>query len=266
MARFYLMNGNSGKGSALNLLVNNSLWRSFNDISDIDLLTMKMNRDEASTILEKYNKDADLSGMFYILKNNDNTNSIDTYAPLFNSNNDEAKEMLERLEILALERSEKAKYGNSLALNKDRNFNDYVMSLLYKVLNTRIPRMTDGNSLVNYRIKNEIRDFYKAQEDANENNKEFDFRKKVYALYKRNENGLKYYSTLRELTIEYILYLEDYKNYLKSAIRSRETWQQNGLYDVNDVPYNVEEEKIEERNKELILTDFKQMNLTDLLN
>lgn len=266
MARFYLMNGNSGKGNALNLLVNDSLWRSFNDISDIDLLTMKIDKDEATSILEKYNKDIDLSGMFYILKSNDNTNSIDTYAPLFDSKNEEAKEILEKLEILALERSEKAKCGNTLALDKDRNFNDYVMSLLYKILNNRIDRMVDGNSIINYRIRNEIRDFYKAKEEAEKYNKDFDFRKKVYALYKRNENGLKYYSTLRELTIEYIFYLENYKNYLKSAVKSRETWQQNGLYDVNDVPYNVEEEKIEGRNKQLVLTDFKQMNLSDLLN
>ena len=248
MAKYYLMNGQSGTSNSTYLLNGEYLLNNFNDISDIDLITMNISRKESYEILKKYNPKLEKDNIMYIASYPHSNNKIKTYAPIFNLNNSETEYYIENLTYFAKERKYKKEVGLKTQLDDDRKFNNYIRTLLYKILDNNNSSITNYESIISMKLKTILNDRYQVGKSTNEY-----INSNIYIF----KQLLNHYTELRNLTLEYMLLKSKLKTDLRTFIKTKETWISNDMYEKDKIKY-VEGEPFKEPNS------YYQLELSDL--
>lgn len=272
-ARYYLMNGKNGKGNAVNLLVNGKVVHDFDDIASLDLETLKMTIQEAKEELAQYNSDIILDGGFYDLSYPHNKTIIQkhydivthgdyvskdkvvvskSYASIFNYSNPEVRYYLDKLRYFAEQRKYNKENGKHLQLSSTQELDDYVFKILFDLFDNPNKNLTSYGSLMSKALKSLINDRYYLCSDKSNN--QF-VQSRIHIIRSLLTN----YTELRNLTIEYILYILGKNTNIRSYINGCEQWDNKGLdknecIDLSLVKYN--------NYQQLHLSDFMNMSRT----
>lgn len=111
---YYLLNGKNGKGNSLNILVDGYLKKDFIDISTLDLQTMNIPNKNAKEILQEYNLNIDLTGIFYNASYPHSKTNTKTYATIFDYEDEKTKYYLDKLRYFAEQRKYKKEHGDKI--------------------------------------------------------------------------------------------------------------------------------------------------------
>jgi hypothetical protein len=130
--KYYSMNGKNGKGKALNILVDGKIHRDFKDISTLDLQTMEIRKENASSILSEYNPKGSIDGLFYDASFPHKKTETKTYAPIFDITSDKTKKYLDSLKYFAEQRDYKIKNGLKLKLDENDEFDKFIKAEIEK--------------------------------------------------------------------------------------------------------------------------------------
>ena len=248
---YYLMNGKNGKGNALNLLADGELRRNFIDISSVDLITSTILGSNASEILKEYNNKSDLSGFFYNASYPHSKTNTKAYAAIFNFENDIVDYYLDKLRYFAEEREYNKLHKNKLKLQQNKNFEEYIRKLLYNILNENNSKLTDYESLISAKMKELIKDKYYNYSDMGINNY---INSRIY-LFK---NILSNYTELRNITLEYMLYIQGFNTNIRSKINRCKYWDNDGMEQMEPIKYV--------KGQDIILpSSYRQMELADYI-
>lgn len=220
--KYYLMNGVNGIGDTVNLCVDGKIQKEFDDISMIDLQTMDIIKKDAKNILREYNHVNNLPGMFYIIGYPFNAKPR-SFAPIFNYNKTILNKYYDALRKFAIERANNIKNGNNLKLEMNSYLENYIYEILYSILNNHIKSMSYYESIISLKLKEIIKAKFN---DCN-------YGKSVGSYLDENsiviENILSNYTEVRNLTIEYILYLAGYNANVRNMIKKTEKWNNFGI-------------------------------------
>ena len=230
---YYLANGKNSHGNALDVLVDGKLVRNFEDISTLDLQTLNIDSSKAKQILKEYNPEVDLSGMFYDLSYPHKDKEFKSYAPIFNMENDEVKYYQDKLRYFAEQRNYKKEHKQKIKLDVNQEFEDFIRTILYNILNQRDSKLTDYESLIAPTTKELFRErFVKYNMSTNNyiNSKIFTFR-----------SLLSNYTELRNLVLEYMLYISGYNTNIRSKIKATKNWNNSGVEVLEPVSYDKKE-------------------------
>ncbi|MBR3161194.1 MAG: hypothetical protein IKF19_00485 [Bacilli bacterium] len=248
---YYLLNGKKGNGKALYLLKNGELIKNFKDISALDLQTMDISGNNAKELLSEYNPDIDLSGMFYDASYPHSKTKTKTYVTIFNFENKDVDYYFHQLRHFAEQRNYKKEHRNKLKLEHDRIFDDYMRRLLYNVMKIRSDKLISYDSLISFKIKELIRDKKYNYSDMGINNY---INSKIYLF----RDILSNYTELRNITLEYMLYLQGMSTDIRSDINRYKYWDNYGMEEVEPIKY-VKGEKIPKPKT------YTQMELADYI-
>ena len=250
---YYLMNGQNNKGNALNLVVNDKLVRNFTDISDIDLITMEIDRDKSNEIIKEYNKEANVEGIFYITSGPHKNDEVRVYAPIFKFNSAEAVKKQEQFKYFTLQRNNKIKNNKKIKLDQDREFENYIRSLLTRILDNNREILED-DTLIPIKLKEVMLQRYGLYKDYSTNS--FINRPEKINFFRKS---LSNYLELRVLTLEYLLAIEKDDVWIRKDIKSRAYWDNEGMVELPQIDY--EGGKLPAGT----ITNYKQLTLTDMM-
>ena len=250
-ANYYLMNGQKGEGNALNLLVDGNLQKSFIDISTLDLQTMNISSTKVAEILQEYNPRIDLQGIFYNASYPHTKTNTKTYAPIFNFESEIVKYYMTQLKYFAEQRNYKKTHGLNIKLDEDTKLEDYIRGILYNILNKQESKLTNYESLMSAKLKEIIKNRYKEYFYMGTNNY---INSRIYLL----RNLLSSYTELRNLTLEYMLYIQGLNTNLRTTIKNTEHWNNKGMEKTLPIKYTKENNITEE-------ATYYQMQLSDFM-
>ena len=253
--KYYLLNGKNGEGNALNILVSGKLKRDFIDIAALDLQTMNIPNTKVNEVLQEYNPEIDLTGCFYDASYPHKQTETKTYVPIFNFESEKSKYYINKLKYFAEQRNYKKEHGEKIALDESKYLDDYIRTILYNILSNPQNKLSNYESLMSARLKEIIKERYMNYMYIGTHNY---INTKGYLL----RNILKNYTELRNLTIEYILYIEGLNTNIRTNIKSKQSWKNNRMTPI------LEEQKKEENNQyiQMELSDFIEMpSITKIL-
>ncbi|MEE3343110.1 MAG: hypothetical protein VZS44_03370 [Bacilli bacterium] len=245
---YYLLNGKDGKGKALNVLVDGKLHRNFIDISTLDLATLDIKEEDAVKVLKEYNPKLDLTGMFYNASYPHSKTKTKSYATIFNQENDKTKDYLDSLRYFAEQRNYKKEHKQVLRLDMDRKLEDYIRKIIYNIIKNNAFKLTEYESLMSSKLKEIITDKFYIYYDKDINKY---INSRIYTL----RSILNSYTELRNITLEYILYLQNENTNLRTAIKNTENWDNMGMEVIEPIIYT--------KGQDIIIP--KQMELADYL-
>ena len=246
---YYLVNGTKGKGNALNIPVDNLIYRNFKDISSIDLQTMNIKKKDAANYFKEYNKDININGMFYIASYPHKKKDTKTYAPIFDIASDNTREYFDLLREYAEKRDYQSKNNMNLKLELDKKLNDLIKDISYDILQENNSRLLSYESL----IASDVKDIYKQKFTDYPNkgtNQYIDSR--IYLL----RNYLTNYTQLRNIILEYISYKEYGHIVRRTVINEPKGWDNEGFEKIE--PYLKDKPRI--LCKQMTLDQFIDMN------
>lgn len=227
-AKYFLMNGKHGHSNSINLNVRGNIVTSFDDISSLDVETLKMTIKEAKEKLPEYNEDINIDGVFYDLsyphtKTKDGKKVIisKTYAPMFYYDNQIVKYYLENLRYFAEQRNYKKKNNQLLALDYDQKLQSYMYRLFSEIVSNCPNTLTDYDSLISKYLKGLI-------EDCKLNNK-LTIKEYIDSKSMTLSRFFTSYTELRNITIEYVLYLLGKNTKIRSRIKNCALWDNEGI-------------------------------------
>ena len=248
---YYLLNGNKGKGNSLNLLVDGKLRKNFIDISTLDLETVKIPKKNAKEILQEYNPNINLSGMFYNASYPHSKTKTKSYATIFNYEDEKTKYYYDKLRYFAEQRNYKKQHKQRIKLDETKELEEYIRKIIYNIIYSNNYRLTDYESLISAKLKSIIRDKYYNYSNTGINNY---INSKIYIL----KSILSNYTELRNITLEYILYLQGLNTNIRTNIKRTELWDNQGLEPTIPIDYikgqAIKDEPI-----------YKQMELSDYI-
>ena len=242
--RYFLMNGYNRVGDALYLKSGSKIKKEFEDISSLDLITMDIKAKEAKEVLKETNHGKQLVGQFYDVGYPFN-GEVRSFATIFDLDKSILNSYYDALKKYAEERSFNVKNGNKLSLNMDQQLRDYVYKILYSIIDNNIKCLANYDSLMSYRAKEIIKNKNKGANQSMSVGQYLDRNSIVLGNLYSN------YGELRNLTIEYILYLAGRNTDIRNAIKRTEKWRNYGIE--------------RDANKEEIV-EYKQMELSDFIN
>lgn len=246
MAKYYLINGQTGKGEALDILVGDKLVRSFPDIATLDWETMKIKRQDAKNILGEYNKEADLSGKFFDASYPHTKTIIDrsgrrdkiietrTYSTIFDIDDPKVKELLDKFKYFTEQRKFKKEHKDNLELDRNRQLYEFIDKYVYEILDKDAKWITRDGS----QIALDLKDIISSRRFYTRGTGEF-VRANKYNLLKY----LTSYTQLRYLTIEYMMHLLGEKCDSKQNLSSLSTYRNKGMEDIEPRYYDGVEYK-----------------------
>lgn len=249
---YYLLNGKNGKGQALNVLANDMIYRNFEDISEIDLETIKIFYKDARRILKEYNPNIDLSGMFYNVLFYAKSNKIKSYATIFNYNSEDTQYYLDQLHYFAEQRKFKKKNGKNLKLDDNTILDEYIRKMMYNLLTLNDNKLTDYNSIISAKMKDIINDKFINYHNVGTNNY---INSKIHVI----KNLFSSYTELRNITLEYMLYIQKFNTNIRQLIKRTEHWDNYGIEQINPVQYD----KNNKNNDVYKNTLYNQLQLSD---
>ena len=249
---YYLLNGKNGRGQALNLLINGELKRDFIDISTLDLQTMEIKEKNAKDILQEYNPQIDLTGMFYNASYPHAKTKTKSYATIFDVEETNLKPYINKLRYFADERNYKKEHNQKIKLDESKELEEYIRTILYNILNSPQNNLTNYESLMSAKLKEIIKDRYKYYYNVGTNNY---INSKIYLL----RNLLSNYTELRNLTLEYILYLQKLNTNIRTRIKKTELWNNEGMHQIPS-RYYLENNSIQPE------PTYEQMELSDFMD
>ena len=237
MGKYYLLNGKNGKGNALDLLVDGKLRRDFVDISSLDKETMNIKRSEAKDVLAELNKDKDLDGKFYDALYPYKKVETKTFAPIFDFEGDEYKYYMDNLRYFAEQRDWKKQNGKKLELDQNRQLNNYIRTLCYNILKKCKRELIQYESLVPYALKEEFKNGFMSKKGADGflNSRSY----KISLL-------LNHYTSLRDLSLEYMYSIGGEKPAMRSALSSYSHFDNYGMEALGDREIGQEEKSDKE--------------------
>lgn len=227
---YYLLNGKNGTGNSLYLLKNGKLLKNFVDISTLDILTLDISREKANDILKEYNPNTDLSGVFYNASFPHSKTKIKTYATIFGDDNDKSKYFFDKLKYFAEQRNFKKEHKEKLKLDENRVFDDYIRKILFNILSKQNSILVNYESLMSAKIKEMIRERYLTGHNMSTDNY---INSKIYLF----RNILSNYTELRNITLEYILYIEGLNTNIRSKVKNKALWDNLGMYPEEPIDY-----------------------------
>ena len=248
---YYLINGRNGQGNALNILKDGKLKRDFIDISSLDLQTLDIPITKAKEILQEYNPKIDLSGMFYNASYPHCKTQTKTYATIFNYEDERVKYYFDKLKYFAEQRNYKKEHKQKIKLDENRILEDYIREILYKVINAKTNKLVGYESLMSAKIKDLIKEKYRSYPNMGINNY---LNSKIYIF----RNILSNYTELRNITLEYILYLQGLNTEIRSQINNYKFWENNGMEVLDPVKYIKDQ-------TQAVLPVYNQMELADYI-
>ena len=248
---YYLLNGKKGKGNALNILVNGKLKRDFIDISTLDLSTLDIQKNNAAEILKEYNPNTDLTGFFYNSSYPHSKTKTKSYATIFNQETPETKYYFDSLRYFAEQRNYKKEHKEKIKLDENKVLEEYIRKIIYTILYNNNTTLTEYESLMSAKLKSILRDKIYIYPDIGINNY---INAKIYIL----KSILSNYTELRNLTIEYILLLQNENTNIRSKIKKTELWDNQGMQKTEPINY-VKGQEIKEFNT------YTQMEIADYI-
>ena len=246
---YYLLNGKNGEGNALNLLVDGKLQRNFIDISSLDIQTLNLPQTKAKEILQEYNPKLDLTGMFYNASYPHLKTKTKTYATIFYDENKNAKYYIDQLKYFAEQRNYKKEHHEKIKLDENRVLDEYIRKILCNILNTSQNNLTNYESLMSAKLKEVLKERYTTYYNKETNNY---INSKIYILRSLLSN----YTELRNLTIEYLLYIEGQNTNIRTKIKSKEKWNNINLIPKEPIKYTKGEEIKEGKYVQMELSDY----------
>ena len=249
---YYLLNGQNGKGNTLNILVDGELKRDFNDISTLDLITMNIPNKNAKEVLKEVNPNIDLDGFFYNCSYPHAKTKTKSYATIFDYETGNSRLYLDKLKYFAEQRNYKKEHGQKIKLDETQELEEYIRTILYNILNNQQNKLTDYESLMSAKLKEIIKDRYTYYFTVGTNNY---INSKIYLLRSLLSN----YTELRNLTLEYILYIQGLNTNIRTKIKRTEEWDNEGMHKINPTKY--------QQNKEIPKEEpYEQLELADFIN
>ena len=251
--KYYFLNGDKGKGKALFLEENGVIRRDFNDISNIDLITLNMKKKDLRDIINEYNKGEDLSGYFYdasyphcidkVKKGEILLPKTEVYPAFFDFSSERTEYYIDKLKEFAEERKYKVENGMLKHLDDTPDFNLFIENLLYRIFDEFDSRITGYDSLLAHKLKeiiNERFDDYKEKD----NSQYVKFRLKTI------KNILTNYTQLRLLVMEYLCIKEDYNPNMRG------TMNKIGSFINDDMTPCIKDPSKKLEYRQLVLSDF----------
>ena len=237
---YYLVNGKDGKAKKIKYLNGGKLVDEFVDLSTLDLCTMDIKYEDRKEVLSEFNDK--LGDVFCDVSYPHNKTEMKTYAPLFNYSNEKTKYYMDALRYFAEQRNYKKENNQKVAIDNNEFFNNYIKVLIHNILSTNYSGFVKTDSLIAAKLKDYIVEKHTSKSNVGVDNY---FYSRIYVL----RNFLSNYNQLRNVTLEYIKYLNK-TNYCSRSILSKvKNWDITGI--------NVEE------NGEL-KPEFYQYNLSDM--
>lgn len=234
---YYLLNGKNGKGNTLNILVDGKLHKNFIDISTLDLATLDIKEEDAAKVLKEYNPKLDLSGIFYNASYPHSKTKTKSYATIFNQDKENTKYYLESLKYFAEQRNYKKEHKQKIKLDENRVLEDYIRKIIYNILYNNNTKLTEYESLMSAKLKEILREKFYIYPDMGINNY---INAKIYIL----KSILSNYTELRNLTIEYVLLLQEKNTSIRTNIKRTENWENIGMEAIEPISYNKGEDII----------------------
>ena len=204
--KYYLVNGENKEAIGLKLLVNGNIKRDFNDISDLDLQTMKIPYEKAKDILLEYNDKIELKNEFFDVEYPYKDDETKASHVIFQHQNTILKPQFETLQHIAEERSYQKRTNQSVKVVDSKEVQDYIIFLLSKIIETNDPRFTQGSSLLYKDIKDIIYTKMSYRASA-------PYEIQQMLKYDKTNEMLHNYTQLRLLFIEYANYLKQIAYY-----------------------------------------------------
>ena len=249
-ANYYLLNGKNGEGNTLNLLVDGNLQRNFIDISTLDLQTMDIVEERAKEILKEYNPKLDLTGMFYNASYPHSKTETKTYATIFNQEDDRVKYYMDQLRYFAEQRNYKKEHHEKVKLDENRVLDEYIRTIIYNVLNGPQSKLTAYESMMSAKLKDILKERYTYTNGTHNY-----INSKIYML----RNLLSNYTELRNLTLEYMLYLQGKNTNIRTKIKAPQYWNNKDMEPKAPTKYVKGEEIKEIKYVQMELSDFMDM-------
>ena len=255
--KYYFLNGKEGNGKALFLEENGIIRRDFRDISNIDLITLNMKKEESRDIISEYNKGEEISGYFYdasyphcldkVKRGEILIPKTEVYPAFFDFSSERTEFYIDKLKAFAEERKYKSENGQFLKLDETTEFNLFIENLLYRIFDEFDSRISSYESLLASKLKeiiNERFDEYKEKD----NSQYVKFRLKTI------KNILTNYTQLRLLVMEYLCLKENYNPKLRGPMNMISTFKHEDMTPCIKDPVK----KLEYR--QLVLSDFIDLN------
>lgn len=246
MAKYYLINGETGKGEALDILVGDQLTRSFSDIAALDWETLKIKRQDAKNILGEYNKDASLSGRFFDASyphaktiidksgRKDKITQTRTYSTMFDIDDPKVKELLDKFRYFTEQRMYNKEHKNNLELDRNAKLYEFIDKYVYDILDKDARWITKDGS----QIARDLKDIINSRRFYTKGTGEF-VRSNRYNLLKYLTN----YTQLRYLTLEYMMHLLGENCDSRQTLSSLSTYRNKGMEDIEPRYYDGVEYK-----------------------
>lgn len=225
---YYLIGGNKKDESSkvLGLNVNGEINYEFNDISDIDLQTTLIPRKDFTSELSKNNIEFDKSKDSIFLVQFPFTKTKEEsklYYTIKDFESEKTHGFIKNLRVFAQERSEQAKNNDKLILEPSQDFKDFAYQLMDDIIDER------------EKCYSKMKTFFGDQTLVLKYLKDkFDIIYKTYYPDVINEQRdkilikLQDYKALRNLVLEYSLYLENENILLRSNLMKFTKEERNG--------------------------------------
>ena len=199
---------------------------------------MGISRNNARDILNEYNPKIDLSGMFYDASYPHNKVNTKTYAAIFDFENKDVEYYFNQLRHFAEQRNYKKEHRNKLKLEQDRIFEDYMRRLLYNVMKLKSDKLISYDSLISFKMKELIKNKKYNHADMGINNY---INSKIYLF----RDILSNYTELRNMSLEYMLYLQGMNTNIRSDINRYKYWDNLGMIEEEPISYVKGEEIVD---------------------
>lgn len=251
--KYYLLCGKFGEGNALDLEVDGKKKRDFDDISTLDLKTIDIPFKSAPEILKELNPDIDLSGTFYDAQYPYRKVETKTFAPVFMVEGKETRYYLDHLKYFAEQRDRKVQRGEKVSLDKNSILELYINTLLYNILKYNKRSIIRQDSFVPVDIK----------EDLEKGFKQMSFKSPESFINGRDARRLKmildHYTSIRNLTLEYLATISDIKLPSRREINNFSKYENYGMEPRESVI--IQKEKKSDKQ-----IKYYQMTLNDFMN
>ena len=235
------MNGNINYSTSLFIPVDDTNKKDFEDISTLDLATMKIKKKDAKSYLGNYNPSIDKDGMFYIA-GYPFKDKCRVFAPIFNYDKKELNIFYHLLYKYAKMRDYNFHNNKPLTLDieNDRLYLVYLKGIFQDIIDKNIETMYGDKSLILPDVKSIIKRRFLP--------KNMKLSTEEYLDKHTNELIFYYsrYTELRNLMIECILCCSGYNPEIGPLIWRTRDWYKDGIFN-----YELDGQKVLTRQLEL---------------
>ena len=156
---------------------------------------------------------------------------------------------MDQLRYFAEQRNYKKEHHEKVKLDINSALEEYIRTIIYNILNAPQSKLTSYESMMSAKLKEILKERY------NYNNGTHNYiNSKIYIL----RNLLSSYTELRNITLEYMLYLQGRNTNIRSKIKAFQYWDNNNMKPKEPVKYT--------KGEDLKEIKYVQMELSDLFD